>query len=107
MNASFFSCSRLARWGVTLWLLNNSLFSAEPERPERVGELVTIGAHRMHILCEGPTNADPVIVFESGGGGTSQDWSRVKSFLPGTVRTCVYDRAGAGRSEPGPAPRTM
>ena len=71
------------------------------------GTLVEVGDHKMHIRCEGPADGKPVVIFESGGGGFSKDWNAVRSFLPSGVRTCAYDRAGLGWSEPGPAPRTM
>ena len=71
------------------------------------GVLVAIGGHKLHLHCLGPTNAALTVVFESGGGGSSKDWSRVRDFLPSNVRSCAYDRAGSGWSEAGPAPRTM
>ncbi len=71
------------------------------------GVLVDIGGHKLHLNCTGPTNAALTLVFESGGGGSSKDWSRVRELLPSNVRICAYDRAGSGWSEAGPAPRTM
>jgi pimeloyl-ACP methyl ester carboxylesterase len=71
------------------------------------GVLVDIGGHKLHIHCVGPTTAPLTVVFESGGGGSSKDWSRVRDLLPAQVRTCAYDRAGSGWSEPGPSPRTL
>jgi len=72
-----------------------------------LGDLVDVGGHKMFIQCEGSTESTPVVVFEAGGGGTSKDWARVKTMLSTNCRICTYDRAGSGRSEPGPAPRTM
>lgn len=71
------------------------------------GELIDVAGHKMHIVCVGPRSAMPTVVFEAGGGGFSTSWSRVQSLLAPRVRSCAYDRAGLGRSEPGPAPRTM
>jgi pimeloyl-ACP methyl ester carboxylesterase len=71
------------------------------------GVLVDIGGHKLHIHCVGPTNAALTVVLESGGGGSSKDWSRVRDLLPSNVRICAYDRAGSGWSEAGPTPRTM
>lgn len=70
------------------------------------GQMIDIGGHKMHIKCEGPTTSPITVVFESGGGGTAKDWSRVQSLLT-NVRSCAYDRAGSGWSESGPLPRTM
>jgi pimeloyl-ACP methyl ester carboxylesterase len=71
------------------------------------GVLVDIGGHKLHIRCVGPADRRPTVVFEAGGGGSSNDWARVQDLLSPRVRTCAYDRAGSGWSEPGPAPRTM
>lgn len=84
---------------------------AQSFRQERPGPapstLIDIGGHRLHIHCTGPASSPVTVVFESGGGGDSRDWTRVREHLPATLRTCAYDRAGSGWSEPGPAPRTM
>src|SRR5439155_23728487 len=71
------------------------------------GLLVDIGGHKLHIRCVGPSGGKPTVILEAGGGGFSRDWSLVQDLLSARVRTCAYDRAGLGRSEPGPAPRTM
>jgi pimeloyl-ACP methyl ester carboxylesterase len=70
------------------------------------GRMVDIGGHKMYIECQGPIRSPVTVVFESGGGGTAKDWSLVRPLLR-NVRTCAYDRAGSGLSEPGPLPRTM
>ena len=71
------------------------------------GVLVDIGGHKLHIRCVGPAGGRPTVILEAGGGGFSRDWSLVQDLLSSRVRTCAYDRAGSGWSEPGPAPRTM
>jgi pimeloyl-ACP methyl ester carboxylesterase len=71
------------------------------------GMLVSIGEHALYLSCSGATGNGPTVILEAGGGGTSADWSLVRDRLGGDMRTCAYDRAGAGRSEPGPLPRTM
>jgi pimeloyl-ACP methyl ester carboxylesterase len=83
------------------------LMAQTPPSSSPPGDLVDIGGHKLHIHCVGPTNAAITVIFESGGGGSAKDWSRVREFLPSEVRTCAYDRAGSGWSEPGPSPRTM
>lgn len=52
-------------------------------------------------------DARPVVVFEAGGGGSSSAWKDVQAALPKSIRACAYDRAGTGKSDPGPEPRTM
>jgi len=74
-----------------------------PELESPPGIMVELGSHRLHIHCTG--EGSPVVVFESGLGGTSLDWSRVQPAVSGFTRACSYDRAGYGWSEPGPNPR--
>src|ERR1051326_1775165 len=71
------------------------------------GTRVDLGTHKLNIVCTGAADARPVVVLEAGGGGTSAAWSSVQAALPSTIRACAYDRAGSGKSDPGPQPRTM
>jgi pimeloyl-ACP methyl ester carboxylesterase len=71
------------------------------------GVLVDIGGHKLHLRCVGPAGEGPTVVLEAGGGGSSSSWAAVQELLSTRVRSCAYDRAGLGWSEPGPAPRTM
>jgi pimeloyl-ACP methyl ester carboxylesterase len=75
--------------------------------PSYPGVPIPVGGHMMHIHCIGPESAGPTVILEAGGGGSSSGWSRVQELLAPRVRSCAYDRAGSGASEPGPAPRTM
>lgn len=71
------------------------------------GKMIDVGGHKLHICCVGPHNAKPAVILEAGGGAFSKDWTAVQSLLAERVRTCAYDRAGLGWSDPGPAPRTL
>jgi len=71
------------------------------------GTRVDLGTHKLNIVCSGPPNGRPAVILEAGGGGTSAAWSGVQAALPATIRACAYDRAGSGKSDPGPQPRTM
>jgi pimeloyl-ACP methyl ester carboxylesterase len=71
------------------------------------GAFVQVGTHRMYVRCVGNAGSRPTVILESGGGGHSGDWTSVQSAVPSDIRTCAYDRAGLGRSEKGPSPRTM
>jgi len=70
-------------------------------------KFVAIGHHKLFIKETGPSNAKFTVVFESGAGGSSQDWEQVTTMLPPGIRTIAYDRAGTGKSEAGPIPQTM
>jgi pimeloyl-ACP methyl ester carboxylesterase len=71
------------------------------------GHLVDLGTHMLNIVCSGKADARPVVVLEAGGGGSSAAWRDVQAVLPNSIRACAYDRAGSGKSDPGPEPRTM
>jgi len=71
------------------------------------GTLIDLGTHKLNIVCTGAADTRPVVIFEAGGGGSSSGWKGVQRALPATIRTCAYDRAGSGKSDPGPEPRTM
>jgi pimeloyl-ACP methyl ester carboxylesterase len=88
-----------------LWA--DPILAQQPRPGPAPGVLVNIGSHKLHIRCVGPQGAAPTVILEAGGGGSSKDWSLVQDLLSPRVKTCAYDRAGLGWSEPGPAPRTM
>ena len=71
------------------------------------GHLVDLGTHKLNIVCTGKPDARPVVVLEAGGGGSSAAWRDAQTALPNSIRACAYDRAGSGKSDPGPEPRTM
>jgi pimeloyl-ACP methyl ester carboxylesterase len=90
--------------------LASSLAAATAARagpPPMRGELVDIGGgRRMHILCQGPGASQPLVVLEAGIWGFSAGWDAVQKKLAAHgVRSCAYDRAGLGYSDPGPEPR--
>jgi pimeloyl-ACP methyl ester carboxylesterase len=45
------------------------------------------------------------VVIDTGAGDLAQKWHDIQDRLAETSRVCTYDRAGYGRSEPGPMPR--
>ena len=90
---------------LALWQPASSVASHQPS--DTGGALISVGEHRLFLSCSGPTGKGPTILLEAGGGGTSADWNLVREQLGTDVRVCAYDRAGLGRSERGPSPRTM
>lgn len=69
------------------------------------GERVDVGGRSLHLHCEG--DGSPTIVLDAGIGSFSMDWVRVQPTLAGITRTCAYDRAGYGWSDPAPGPRDL
>ncbi|AIQ46939.1 alpha/beta hydrolase [Paenibacillus sp. FSL R7-0273] len=65
----------------------------------------TPDGRKLHYMEQG---TGPVtVVFESGMGMSRSCWGLVQPPAAGHARAVVYDRAGSGRSEPDPAPRTL
>ena len=56
------------------------------------------GGRRMNILCTG--KGQPTVVFEQGTGSRIRDWEKVAPAIFPMTRTCLYDRAGYGFSDP-------
>ena len=78
--------------------------SSDPATYPAAGRLVDVGGYRMHLDCRGM--GSPTVVMDAGLGGSSLDWILVQEDLARTARVCTYDRAGMGRSEVSPRPRT-
>jgi pimeloyl-ACP methyl ester carboxylesterase len=62
------------------------------------GERFDIGRRELYLDCRG--EGSPTVVLEAGSGSDSSTWSAVFDALANTTRTCAYDRAGRGRSDP-------
>jgi pimeloyl-ACP methyl ester carboxylesterase len=68
---------------------------------------VAIGDHKLFVRATSVSGKGPVVVFEAGGGGNSREWEAVQKLLAPKMSTLAYDRAGLGKSERGPEPRTL
>jgi pimeloyl-ACP methyl ester carboxylesterase len=69
------------------------------------GKLLDIGGYKLHINCTGVGN--PAVIFISGAGDFSFDWSLIQPSISRFTQGCSYDRAGQAWSQLGPVPRTM
>lgn len=69
------------------------------------GRLVDVGGYRLHLHCLG--EGEPTIVLEAGQPESSLTWSLVQAEIGRSTRTCSYDRAGLGWSDPSPSPRAL
>ncbi len=71
------------------------------------GKLIDVGGYRLHLYCTGVSQpGSPTVILEEGIGSTSLDWSKVQPDMASFTQVCSYDRAGYGRSDSGPLPRT-
>lgn len=80
------------------------------DAPQPHGVFVDIGGRRLRMICEGPPKtgreSGPTVILEAGSFGLASDWAAVQARLTAQgVRSCAYDRAGMGFSDPGPSPR--
>ncbi len=63
------------------------------------------GERGLYVRCTG--SGSPTVLMEGGDGDTSDSYLFAESTLAKTARTCVYDRANLGRSDPAPGPRGL
>ena len=61
------------------------------------------GERGLYLRCSG--TGSPTVVLEGGDEDTSDSYAFAESRLAAMTRTCVYDRANLGRSDPAPGPR--
>src|ERR1019366_1172378 len=70
----------------------------------RVGRSVSVDHGRtMNIFCSG--SGSPTVVLESGHSVPGLGWSVIQPQIAAFTRTCWYDRAGYGWSDPGSFPQ--
>jgi len=77
--------------------------SCTPSNELPLDEMVDVGTHSLYIHCLG--RGRPTIVIDTGLGESYESWVHVITTLSRQTRVCAHDRAGYGRSEPGPMPR--
>lgn len=72
--------------------------------PPRVGQAVDIGGRTLNLYCSG--QGTPTVILEPGGNSPGYAQLLLQSKMAGFTRTCWYDRAGVGWSDPPSSPRT-
>ena len=68
------------------------------------GAFFSLETNKIHLHCIG--QGSPIILFDSGVGGSHMDWINVQSSAGELTQACSYDRSGYGWSEMGIKPRT-
>jgi alpha/beta hydrolase fold len=63
------------------------------------------GDRGLYVRCTG--TGSPTVVMEGGDGDTSDSYFFAEDEVAQTTRTCVYDRANLGQSDPAPGPRGL
>ena len=82
--------------GIFIYVSNN--------KPLEGSNMVDIGGYKLAINVEG--KGKETIVFNSEFNTGSDCWGKIIPELSKTYRTVTYDRAGVGKSEQSPHPRT-
>ena len=67
--------------------------------------MVDIGGRGLYLRCRG--SGSPTVIMEGGDEDTSQSYSFAGPAITAVTRTCVYDRANLGRSDPADGPRGL
>lgn len=57
---------------------------------------IHVGTENIYIRCEGVRHG-PAVVFESGNGGTADDWQLVQPAIAQRTQACSYTRPDVGR----------
>ena len=97
--------------GLAVWIAAGAtvVAMAGPFKPS--GTFIDIGGRKMRLVCAGPPASEkptvwPTVWMEPGAFGLAADWAAIQQKLAAKgIRSCAYDRAGMGWSDPGPSPR--
>jgi Predicted hydrolases or acyltransferases (alpha/beta hydrolase superfamily) len=71
---------------------------------KNINDRIDIGGYSLHVNCYG--EGGQTVIFESGLGHGSEDWTLVQPEISKIARTFSYDRAGIGNSDKTKARRT-
>lgn len=67
-------------------------------------EGIKVGAYQVEMTVAG--NGPYTVIFEAGFGGGQGVWHKVAPAIAANARVVTYSRAGLGKSQPRPEPRT-
>lgn len=80
--------------------------TASAGTPPGLDEIVNVAGDRgLYVRCSG--RGSPTLVLEGGDGDTADSYAFAESTLAKLTRTCVYDRANLGSSDPAKGPRQL
>lgn len=91
--------------GATLALAAWHASAAEPAQAQaQANDTVAVGPYRMNVAVQG--DGPYTVLFESGFGMDLRAWRKVAPAIAESARVVTYSRAGYGKSDPRPEPRT-
>jgi hypothetical protein len=80
--------------------------SSTSAAPEGLNRVVRIDGKRgLYVRCTG--SGSPTVVMEGGDEDTGDSYAFAEPSISEVARTCVYDRANLGRSDPAAGPRQL
>jgi pimeloyl-ACP methyl ester carboxylesterase len=68
------------------------------------GKFIDLGGYKLYLNCIG--EGSPTVILDCGLVGLSSLWTLIQEDLAKFTKVCIYDRAGYGRSDRSPYPRT-
>jgi pimeloyl-ACP methyl ester carboxylesterase len=74
--------------------------SAQDDDPSEINGWYGVEGHQLYLHCLG--TGRPTAIMEAGFNDTGETWYVVQAEVATATRACAYDRAGLGRSDPGP-----
>lgn len=80
------------------WLYQLVGLQYDRKRFLQLGRLVDIGERRRLFMMEMGAGDGPSVIFESGIGSTSQNWTKIQESVSEFAHTVSYDRLGLGWS---------
>ena len=90
-------------WGMSLF--TQSIFGCTASDEDATAEMVDVDGHQMFIWCVGDGPSTVILEIGIGEGASNGYWGTVPGEIKDSARICLYDRAGLGKSAPGPLPR--
>ena len=98
-----------AKGARTVMAKTDSMNKVDHDEPATTGVsgeemLVDVGGRRLYITCMG--EGSPTVILEHGMATESDSWAQVQQAVAQFTRVCAFDRAGRGKSDPAPKPRT-
>ncbi len=68
------------------------------------GRIIAVDGRQVHVSVSG--QGRPAVIFEAGFANDLRSWAKVQPAIAKSCATMSYDRAGIGRSQETPLPRT-
>ena len=103
-----YALSITTKFSVTIFLILSCLLSVTAESQTELGDppgkFFNLESNKVHLHCIG--KGSPIIIFDSGVGGSHLDWIKVQSRAGKLTQACSYARSGSGWSAMGIKPRT-